>query len=296
MTWAAAAKKSLAGLLLAAPAAVAAAQTPDCGDAAPCLVSVDGTTVGEYRIRQPKDASPDDAPRPAVLFIHGWRGVAANVIARRDLRRFADEVGAVLIAPQSLGAAWSYPGSPAQRRDEFAYFEALRRDVVARRGVDPDRILVSGFSMGGSMAWNLACRHGDRYAAFVPFAGAFWTPLPERCENPARVLLHMHGTADRTVPIEGRPIGAGFRQGDVWESLAVLRGRRDFRRDGARSFRDERGLLCDRWSDPEGGPGVGAGFGAGGGLLEFCRHGGGHVWRVTWLRDAWRRLKQAETF
>ncbi|MEM9726470.1 MAG: PHB depolymerase family esterase [Pseudomonadota bacterium] len=217
-------------------------------------------------------------PPAALLFIHGWRGSASGVMRNAALTAFADEIGAALIAPEGLETTWSYPGSPSQARDEFAFFDALNRDLQARHGVAPAQMVVSGFSMGASMAWSLACRRGGEYAGFIAFAGAFWEPLPPRCADRPAALIHIHGTSDQTVPIGGRPIGLRFAQGDVFESFAVLR-----ETGAASTMRPETragtvgGPQCRTWADTP--------------TLLFCHHDGGHFWRVPWLRAAWARLR-----
>lgn len=72
------------------------------------------------------------------------------------------------------------------------------------------------------MVWYLACHRPARFAAFAPIAGAFWEPLPERCTGPRPKLIHVHGTSDATVPLAGRTLRSGYRQGDVFRSLAIL--------------------------------------------------------------------------
>ena len=81
--------------------------------------------------------------------------------------------------------------------------DAVRADMLQRWPVDTKRLLVSGFSIGGTMAWDLACYRGGDYTAFAPVSGAFWDPLPERCTTPVN-LLHTHGTADDVVPMGGQ--------------------------------------------------------------------------------------------
>ena len=129
----------------------------------------------------------------------------------------------MLILPDGIDKTWAHQGSPSQARDEIAFMDAVRADLLARWPIEPDEILVTGFSQGGSMVWDLACQRGGDYGAFAAVSGAFWEPLPERCAGGPVDLLHIHGTTDRTVPMAGRPIGDRWRQGDVMQGLAVLR-------------------------------------------------------------------------
>ena len=126
----------------------------------------------------------------------------------------------MLILPDGIDKTWAHQGSPSQARDEIAFMDAVRADMLARWPIEPNEILVTGFSQGGSMVWDLACQRGSDYGAFVAVSGAFWEPLPERCVGGPVDLLHIHGTTDRTVPMAGRPIGDRWRQGDVMQGLA----------------------------------------------------------------------------
>ena len=53
---------------------------------------------------------------------------------------------------------------------ETDVFEALAA-VRAEQPIDPDRILVAGFSMGGASTWHLATHHAGLWAAAAPGAG-----------------------------------------------------------------------------------------------------------------------------
>ncbi|MBI1788322.1 MAG: prolyl oligopeptidase family serine peptidase [Acidobacteria bacterium] len=53
---------------------------------------------------------------------------------------------------------------------EVDLFEALA-DVQRRYPIDPDRIVVRGFSMGGAAAWHIAAHYPGRWAAAAPGAG-----------------------------------------------------------------------------------------------------------------------------
>lgn len=53
---------------------------------------------------------------------------------------------------------------------EVDLFEALA-DIKRRYRIDPDRILVRGFSMGGAAVWHIAAHHAGEWAAAAPGAG-----------------------------------------------------------------------------------------------------------------------------
>ena len=151
--------------------------------------------------------------------------------------------------------------------------------LLAGSPVDPGRIMASGFSQGASMVWFLACRMPTRFAAFAPIAGAFWEPLPPGCAGPHPPLIHVHGLADATVPLAGRALRAGYRQGDVFKSLAILAPGGCTARWAAEvaGARPPETLTCRR-----------AAACGGTARLELCLHAGGHVADPAWVERAWR--------
>lgn len=276
----------LVGVLAGFVAALAIVREPALprhGDACPaapgCIVA-----HGSYRIVLPPQAG-SGRPVGAILYFHGYQGSAAEVIADPGLIAVARHLGVALIAPDGVGRSWSYPGSPARHRDEFTFVGQVLDDVGARFPVDTGRVLASGFSQGGSLVWYLACRMPRRFAAFAPIAGAFWEPLPESCEGPRPPLIHVHGTSDATMPLAGRTLRTGARQGDLFKSLAIMApdgctaswagAARVDRIAGELTCRVARG--CD-------GPA----------RLELCLHADGHKVDSAWVERAWRLTMPAE--
>jgi polyhydroxybutyrate depolymerase len=209
------------GLLAAAVslALSAGAATAGCNDAAAACEIAEGT----YHIVLPKDAT---GPVPAIILLHGFTGQGADVIRFRPVIDVALAQGYAVIAPDGLprpngpGRTWGFhPDRPA-RRDEAAFIMAVADDATRQFGLRRDRMLLAGFSIGGSMVSYLACAHPDAFAAYAPVAGSFWRPHPTGCAGPVQ-LLHTHGLADRTVPLEGREVAPGFRQGNVYDAMGI---------------------------------------------------------------------------
>ena len=194
--------------LCAPPAAMA------CGVSSDCAVA-----NGSYRICLP------DGPAPvgAVVFAHGYQGSAGGTMKNTALRKMADQRGMALIAIEALGDDWNIPDAPhgsVSSRDEMAYLDAVVADAAQRFGIDPGRVIVTGFSAGGMFVWNVVCARGDAYAGYVPYSGTFWNGPPASCPAPAQDIIHIHGTSDRTVPMAGRAI-ADTRQGSVPATFAM---------------------------------------------------------------------------
>lgn len=261
----------LAGsLMMAAQAAEVDRSGPACGVELPCMVA-----SGSYRIRLPQH--PMGTRIGAIVYFHGYQGTATETVADPGLAAVAERLGVALVAPDGIGRSWSFPGSPARNRDEFTFVGQVLDDVTARFPIDPGRVMASGFSQGGSLVWYLACRMPQRFAAFAPIAGDFWEPLPESCAAPRPKLIHVHGVADTTIPLVGRTLRNGSRQGSLFRSLAV------FAPAGCTASWPElvarvpeRGLLCQRATD------------CSGALLELCLHADGHYADAAWVERAWR--------
>ena len=140
--------------------------------------------------------------------------------------------GYAVIGPNGLkrpnsrfGPGWSFHPDRPKQRDELSFMRDIIDDAVKNHGVDRDRILLAGFSIGGSMTSYLACDAPDLARAYAPVGGSFWRPHPamDACAGPVN-LLHTHGWRDKTVPLEGRPLGGGrIVQGDVFQAMQIWR-------------------------------------------------------------------------
>jgi len=206
----------LCGLLFGAAPALA-----DCGIGAPaCEVP-----LGAYHAATPEGPGP----HPAVIFLHGYGSNSESALRVGAPMRAR---GYAVIGPQGLRrdggegpSSWSFHPDFPQARDERAFLGEVLRDAVARHGVDPGRVLLAGYSIGGSMTSYLACAEPGFARAYAPLAGAFWRPHPplDGCAGPVD-LFHTHGWQDGTVPIEGRPLGGGrIEQGDIFYAMQVWR-------------------------------------------------------------------------
>ncbi|MEP6019762.1 MAG: polyhydroxybutyrate depolymerase [Paracoccaceae bacterium] len=231
-----------------------------------------------YRI-----SSVENAPNGAIVFAHGYRGSAAGMMRNMNLRNMVDEMGLAFITVKSLRDDWAIPNAPSDLNSdgesEFAYFEDVLKDVEKRFGLDRSQVMMTGFSAGGMMVWELACNRPNLFAGFAPIAGTFWKGPPQTCVAPANIV-HIHGTSDRTVPLTGRRIGR-TKQGSVPDTLEMYR---DFG-----SFADvERvavqSMECQREANADGR------------VLEFCTHPGGHSFSRSYLKYAWTRLENAGAF
>lgn len=246
-----------------------------CGPTTDCLIP-----EGSYRIRLPTKP-PASQPLGAAVYFHGWQQSAEDVMADASLAATTERLGIALVALNGEEKTWSFPSSPTHHRDDFAYANAVIDDLVRRFPIDRRRLLGAGFSQGASMIWYLACREPRMFAAFAPMSGAFWQPAPDRCAAPLPVLFHLHGLADKTVPLGGREVTPGIRQDSVRDSFTILGGPRILHASEPVRLKgsEDLHLTCERSARQ-----------ADGGLLELCLHPGGHFAVAGWVEHAWRAI------
>lgn len=215
-------KHSGLGLAVAMAAALCSSMAlADCDGAPEACKLPNGT----YHIVLPPDAA---GPVPAIMLLHGYGGEGLGTIRNKSMVSLMLERGYAVIAPDGqprrngAGRSWDFhPDRPATR-DETAFLIAVADDASARYGLQRTEMLLAGFSIGGSMTSYVACAEPTAFAAYAPVAGSFWRPHPANCAGPVR-LLHTHGTADRTVPMLGREVASGFKQGNVFEAMEIWR-------------------------------------------------------------------------
>jgi len=264
-------KVAACAAMIALGPAAAVPEDGVCGGEQPCTLA-DGT----YYIHIPENRDPSK-PLGAILYLHGHRGQAVNVMKNGSFKVMADELGVAFVAVQGVNGTWSFPTAPRALRNEPAFFDTVLEDLSSRFGIDRDRTLLTGFSSGGFMTWYLACENSGRFSGYAPIAGAFWEPLPTECPTKPPYLFHVHGTGDTVVPLEGRWLGGGqWKQGGVFESFGIWRRQTGLHDTPPETLTDGT-LFCERWH-PETG------------LLELCLHDGGHNVRAEWIRRAWSLL------
>ncbi len=130
------------------------------------LTLEDGSGV-RYAIAVPEGYDGSE-PVPLVLALHfGWgdalppnySAVFLEILVEPALR----ELGAIIVAPLCPARTWVDPKS------EEAVL-ALLEQVRDEYRIDPERTLVTGFSLGGMGTWYYASHHAELFRAAIPMA------------------------------------------------------------------------------------------------------------------------------
>lgn len=171
------------------------------------LTAPDGRTT-ELSVYVPK-AYDGSRPFPLAVVLHGRGGNGGQMTAL--LAAAAERWGWCLVAP----TAQPFPGMLPIHPHWWTYGASgfpVQALLWARKNlfVADDRVLLTGYSMGGFGTWNVALRFPDRFVAAAPFAGGIaqseYLGTPDRkrrslLANAAMVHLFVaHGGADPVVP------------------------------------------------------------------------------------------------
>ncbi len=126
--------------------------------------------VGEKRedtaiaVFVPKSYAPGK-PAPLLLAFHGAGGEGHD---EDELWNDAAEaLGMIVVAPTDKTADLGYKYTDAERQRALAALRWARRKF----DVDENRVYLTGVSRGGHLAWDVAIRRPDQFAALVPMIG-----------------------------------------------------------------------------------------------------------------------------
>jgi predicted peptidase len=153
-----------------------------------------GSTL-RYGISIPEGyGDSDPGPRPLVLALHpgGRARYYGSSFMRSTVEPALRSWGAVLVAPDVPGSSWA-------TEDSEEAVLALLQEVLERYTVDPDRVLVTGFSMGGRGAWHMASRHPEVFAGAIVMAGSPGAGDVSSWD-PSTPLYLVHSPDDEVVP------------------------------------------------------------------------------------------------
>lgn len=155
-----------------------------------------------YLLHLPSAHGQDPDQRwPLILSLHGAgeRGDDLDLLKRHGIPKLVDsrpDFPFVALSPQCpADCTWT---------SQVDLLLALLDGVVAELAVDPDRVYLTGFSLGGYGTWHLATLHPRRFAAIAPICGGGdWIyGYPERvCALKGLPVWAFHGARDPLVPL-----------------------------------------------------------------------------------------------
>lgn len=193
---------------------------------------VSGGRKREYILHLPAGGGPGGnayGPWPLVIALHGALQPASVLKSYLDLDAVADREGFAVAYPRGMNLLWNDGRSSVagfipmlHKRDDGRFVLDVLDELVGQGIADPGRAYLMGFSNGGFLTAFVACRYGERFAAYATMMMTAPVGYAESCRpsRPVPILL-MNGTYDPIVPMFGRPT-PGARLMSAGETAALF--------------------------------------------------------------------------
>ncbi|MEO6097156.1 MAG: hypothetical protein ABIW76_16350, partial [Fibrobacteria bacterium] len=149
-----------------------------------------GGTARTYNIQIP-DGYDNNKPYRLIIGYHG-ASQSANTVTGESyfgLRTVAQD--AILVAPQGIGNAWPNTGGA-----DVTFSRQLVIQLEEGLCIDKKRIFAEGFSMGGAMAYSMACTAPDVVRGVAVHSGCPITACTQQHTTPVAYFM-THGTQDQ---------------------------------------------------------------------------------------------------
>ena len=153
-------------------------------------------------------AQPDDnAQHPGVVLIQEWWGIEPHI---RQLAQKLAADGFVVAVPDLYHGKIATEPNEAQKMVMMIQgnVEKAAKEIIgaldtvkAMPNVEPKKLGLMGFCVGGFMTYYVASRYPD-LGAVVAFYGAGYDPTPEEVAKVNAPVLAFYGSRDQSVPME----------------------------------------------------------------------------------------------
>jgi predicted peptidase len=185
-------------------------------------VTLRGTTH-RYQVYVPAAYAGSTQRWPVILFLHGGGETGSDGLRQTSvglpsaIRSFPAKYPAIVVMPQMPSdSAWL--GTPAQTA------MAALDQTLAEFRTDPDRVYLTGLSMGGNGTWNLAYHFPERFAAIAPIC-AFISVFPRmRASRP--ITPADSGDAFAAIARQLRRVPTWIFHGELDRAVSVTESRR----------------------------------------------------------------------
>jgi len=169
-----------------------------------------------YRLFLPPKYDPA-TNYPLVLFWHGAGEVGTdNVGQMTDNGQFSFLSASNLAKFPCFYLAPQIPYSLSSCGQYYTFLDCatnLLSFLEAQFAIDPDRIYVTGLSMGGFLSWNMLARYPELLAAAVPMSGGLGcTSISDALLNARMPIWNFHAANDTTILVSySDSVVAGLR-------------------------------------------------------------------------------------
>jgi len=178
-------RKSENGIITARPATRVSGGTPGLHP-----LGLGGKRDGVVYVPDSYHAS---RPAPFVLMLHGAGSNAHDAV--QPFRRYADQRGLVLVAPDARERGWDLLDGGFGADVDFIDHALVKAFELF--AVDAKRVAIEGFSDGASYALSLGLRNAELFTHVIAFSPGFMT-IPQ-CSGKPKVFVS-HGSEDLILP------------------------------------------------------------------------------------------------
>jgi len=153
---------------------------------------------GGFSLYVPEYYTPDHA-WPLVMALHGGSGNGRGFLWSwlRDARSH----GAILVAPTATGTTWALMGEDTDTPNLARILDVVR----ARWNVDPNRLLLTGMSDGGTFCYVTGLERESPFTHLAPVSAAFHPLMADMAdaERLRGLPIHLvHGRLDWMFPVQ----------------------------------------------------------------------------------------------
>jgi predicted peptidase len=154
------------------------------------------TVTCGYLLALPNGYGEKDRKWPLMIFLHGAgeRGANLELVKKHGPPKLIEQgkdLPFIVVSPQCPSEDW-WP-------EKVETLIALLDEIQSKYAVDPERVYLTGLSMGGFGTWTLGCQHPERFAAIAPICGGGQRYRAGKLKDVP--VWAFHGAKDPVVPL-----------------------------------------------------------------------------------------------
>jgi predicted peptidase len=154
----------------------------------------------DYLLRIPRGYTSFSQPYPLLIFLHGAGESGTDVLTLSDKDVFA--VWHERHRDRNFPFIVVSPICPGNRWEPRLIIDILDRVMLENKyrfAIDPSRIYLTGYSMGGFGTFETAMEYPDRFTAIAPLSGGGECAKAEKLRD--MPIWAFHGAEDMIVPV-----------------------------------------------------------------------------------------------
>lgn len=144
-----------------------------------------------------------DARYPLIVILHGRSGHAyGGWVLADEIKNGGMPVFALVPSMPEHVDDWNgkaFWKSDLKNPRPLDHVAILTKQLISELPIDPDRVYITGYSMGGVGTFGIVAAYPDLFAAAVPICGGWYPQQAEKFKD--MPLWAFHGAKDSIVPV-----------------------------------------------------------------------------------------------